>query len=487
MLHSPEIIPLPRRTATGTPAEPTVLVIAAVTDAAEQFAADVVACGFTPQTADSLHAASSLLQATPCEVCLVGELGDGECLSSLTAEISRRGAATQVIQVIDSCPVDEPRLLPHSPGVELLPRPYSLSQLGTVLYYATERARLLAENRRLKRQLSNHLLRMLVGHSPAMHALRRQVQEAADAETPVLVVGEPGTGVDAVALAIHESSRRAHRHFIKINCRVHSAESLEQELFGAESAPSSHRPPTRLDWANGGTLFLDAFEAIALPLQRRLYQVFSEQQFKADSGQTVRFDTRIIAGSEADLTSLLAAGLVRQDLYEFVQSGTISLPPLRDHLEDLAPLTESFLQQIADREGRPPRSLALDALTLLRRHPWPGNVRELESLLERACAIDCGTRITAAALEPWLAETVDPDAPCGGLTLSQMERKLIEATFVRFAGNRERTAKALDIGIRTLSGKLREYGYPPRGGPGSNQPNQPALRIHDDHAERRAA
>ena len=159
-------------------------------------------------------------------------------------------------------------------------------------------------------------------------------------------------------------------------------------------------------------------------------------------------------------------------------------------------MTEYFLRRVAGREGKPSRSIMIEALHVLQNYEWPGNVRELENLIERACALDWGAKLTAAMIEPWMSkesQNDDSDA-LPGMTLAEMERKLIEATFNRFAGNREKTAKALQIGIRTLSGKLREYGYPPRGGPGSNikawTPTPETINIHtdaDDSLDRRAA
>lgn len=151
-------------------------------------------------------------------------------------------------------------------------------------------------------------------------------------------------------------------------------------------------------------------------------------------------------------------GLFRRELYAEVGAGRIELPTLRSRKEDIGLLTEHFLRRVAAREGRPPRSITLEALRLLQDYSWSGNVRELENLIERTCALDWGTKLTASMIEPWLARPTDEEDSEGvaGLTLAEMERKLIEATFVRFAGNREKTAKALQIGIRTLSGKPRQ-------------------------------
>jgi DNA-binding NtrC family response regulator len=142
-------------------------------------------------------------------------------------------------------------------------------------------------------------------------------------------------------------------------------------------------------------------------------------------------------------------------------------------MDDLPVLAEHFLQQCSVKEGQPIRRVSEEALHRLLTYSWPGNARELENVIARCCSLTNAPVISAEEIEPWLEQT-DESTELPGLTLREMERKLIEATFNRFGGNRELTAKALKIGIRTLSGKLREYGYPPRGGPGSNRQEQRA-------------
>jgi DNA-binding NtrC family response regulator len=285
---------------------------------------------------------------------------------------------------------------------------------------------------------------------------------------------------------------------------VLSAETLEEELFGQsepEQGGMSRHKPGRLEQADGGTLLIDQIQFIALPVQKRLVNLLREQRFEhPETHERVRFDVRFAFGTHADLESLVERGLFRRDLYDEVCSSTIELPTLRLRKEDIGSLTEHFLRRVAGREGKPARSIMIDALHVLQNYEWPGNVRELENMIERACALDWGTKLTASMLEPWLSKDCSNEDPesLPGMTLAEMERKLIEATFNRFAGNREKTAKALQIGIRTLSGKLREYGYPPRGGPGSNikawsPSTTETVTIHTDHtdetdmSERRAA
>jgi DNA-binding NtrC family response regulator len=477
MMNShPDVIPFPQRAvAPAAETAPNVLIVTCDPEVAWRLENDVRSAGLSSRIVNSFDAAAQSLSLQACEVCLAGPLAPGETAGALAGLIQQKGWSTQLICLIAAPSEDAPQILPAANGIELLTQPYAPSTFSLTLSSACQRSRLMAENRRLKRQLSNRNLRDMVGHSPAMHNLRQQVQNISDHNACVLIQGEPGSGTDLVAQAIHDSGRRAHRPFVKIDCSVLSAETLEQDLFGqCESAPMGQtiRHAGRLELADGGTLLLEQVQFVALPVQKLIATLIREQCFvHPQTDERIRFDVRFVFGANTDLTSLVDRGLFRRDLYELATQSCVELPTLRSRKDDIAPLTEHFLRRIAGREGKPPRSLTLDALHVLQRHDWPGNVCELENVIERACALDWGSKLSAAMIEPWLTprEVTEEEADAlPGLTLAEMERKLIEATFNRFAGNREKTAKALQIGIRTLSGKLREYGYPPRGGPGSN-------------------
>ena len=473
----PDVIPFPQRAASPIAAEspPSILIVTCDPDEAQRLESDVRAAGLTCRAVPSHEAAAQSLAAQPSDVCLIGALPPGETTGALAGLIQQKGLATQPICVIPSSTEDGPQLLPAANGIDILHHPYTASYFVLAITTAVQKSRLQGENRRLKRQLNNRNLREMVGHSPAMHSLRQQVQSAAEQQGCVLLHGEPGTGIDLVAQAIHDSSPRAHRPFVKLDCSVLSAETLEQELFGESQAGQygqQQRLPGRLELADGGTLLLEQVQFMALPVQKVLVSLIRDQRFEhPQAGERVRFDVRFACGTHVDLARLVEKGLFRRDLHEAISQCCLELPTLRSRKDDIAPLTEHFLRRVSGREGKPPRSLTVDALHLLQKHDWPGNVRELENVVERACGLDWGTKLNASMIEAWLTprEITEEEADAlPGLTLAEMERKLIEATFNRFAGNREKTAKALQIGIRTLSGKLREYGYPPRGGPGSN-------------------
>jgi DNA-binding NtrC family response regulator len=244
-------------------------------------------------------------------------------------------------------------------------------------------------------------------------------------------------------------------------------ETLELQLFG-ENSPEGF--PGYLRMAEGGSILLDNVDTVALPFQRRLAQLLEQRATSVLHGSSDGPNIRFIAATHGDLNRLAMEGRFRDDLLQHLSGITLQSPPLRVRQNDIPLLVEHFISQISLKEGRPPRQVSAEGMRLLESHPWPGNVRELQNVIERACTVDVTELISSQDLSPWL-QNISPEeegVEGVGMTLREMERKLIESTFARCNGNRERTAQILKIGLRTLSGKLREYGYPPRGGPGSN-------------------
>jgi DNA-binding NtrC family response regulator len=334
---------------------------------------------------------------------------------------------------------------------------------------AIARARLSAENRRLRARLSQQLSSGLIGLGPAMVALRERVHELADDDRPALVQGEPGTEIVAVARAIHATSRRAHRPFAKIDCALLTSENLERELFGTSEGSESSNSG-RLTWAEGGSLLLENIDQASQRLHARLVEAIATAIRESDQGRRDDSHSVRLILSVQEHSGQLHDATFCDTLCGMLAATSISIPPLRERSEDLGLLAEATLDQFAAASGRQANRLSLNALNLLREHHWPENLTELQRILQQASACDSETRITAETIRPWLATGTEPNAEePEWLSLREMERRLIETTFARCGGNRERTAKALKIGLRTLSGKLREYGYPPRGGPGSNR------------------
>jgi len=256
---------------------------------------------------------------------------------------------------------------------------------------------------------------------------------------------------------------------------------MESELFGHERGAftGADSPRTgRFELADGGTILLDEITEIELPLQAKLLRVLQERSFERVGSSTTRdVDVRVLATTNRRLRDEVAAGRFREDLYYRLAVLPITIPPLRERSEDVPELVEYFLRRAAERLQREPCELEPAAMQLLVEYHWPGNVRELENIVTRASVLNLGLPIAADQLRDWLmdaprqfqharqavADSTDaPQTTEPSLNLDEMERKLIEATLDRFDGHRAKTAQALGIGIRTLSGKLKAYGYAPR-------------------------
>ncbi|MCA9080750.1 MAG: sigma-54-dependent Fis family transcriptional regulator [Planctomycetaceae bacterium] len=415
--------------------------------------------GYEAQAVSTLSELQDALVHGEYAAAVIDEPESTQAIENLEAAVRRADRATQFI-ILPS--IGQRMLPPRSVSCEIVDPPLTPERIGRSLFAAVGRAQLIAENIQLKQRLEGRMFDGLVGVSDATRKLRNDIQTVAEHNQPVLIHGEPGSGKSEVARAVHLTRSGPGLPFLAVRCGLLTAGAVEHELYGDAETPG------RLSSAAGGTLVFEDVDLLAAPLQQELASIIFNNAFK-HGGSYAPLEARIVATSCADLAKLVAEGKFDRRLYEVLAKTSIGIRPLRDRMEDLPVLTEYFLQQCAVREGQPIRRLTEDALDRLRNHPWTGNVREVENVISRCCSIAATSElVNAADLEPWL-EATENDAEDPGLTLREMERKLIEATFNRFGGNRELTAKALKIGIRTLSGKLREYGYPPRGGPGSNR------------------
>jgi transcriptional regulator with GAF, ATPase, and Fis domain len=258
-----------------------------------------------------------------------------------------------------------------------------------------------------------------------------------------------------------------------LNCPALSPQLAESELFGhrrgAFTGADADRTG-RFELASGGAILLDEITEIELPLQAKLLRVLQERTFEPVGSSETRFaDVRVIASTNRNLPAEIAAGRFRQDLYYRLAVVPLEMPPLRQRGDDVHQLADHFLERAARKLNRQRLELSADCRELLSAYHWPGNVRELENLITRACVLNTGEAITADQIRPWLQEpeciavggSAKPQAVAGA-SLDEIERATIIATLERFGGNRGQTAAALGIGLRTLSGKLRAWGFAPR-------------------------
>jgi len=390
-------------------------------------------------------------------------------------QIRQRRLPTQVLMITAHATISSAVEAMRQGAFDYLEKPFDVAQLEELVACAISRGQLLAPQHgsRAVDALATDDSIGMVGESPAMDELRSRLRQIAPTDETVLICGESGTGKELVARAIHALSRRASGELVSLNCPALSPQLTESELFGhrrgAFTGAEDHRVG-RFELAAGGTILLDEITEIDLALQAKLLRVLQERTFeRVGSSESVAADVRVIASTNRDLHTEVADGHFRQDLYYRLAVVPITMPPLRERGGDVQLLADFFLARAAERLERPKCELENDAGELFAQYHWPGNVRELENIITRACVLNDGSPINAAELRPWLEQpdqidrrATEPASLPVGTSLETMERQMIVATLEHFDGHRAKTAEALGIGIRTLSGKLRSYGYAPR-------------------------
>ncbi|HEX8177089.1 MAG TPA: sigma-54 dependent transcriptional regulator [Pyrinomonadaceae bacterium] len=301
----------------------------------------------------------------------------------------------------------------------------------------------------------------IVASSRAMREAVRLAEKVAATDANVLVTGESGAGKDALALFIHERSRRASQSFVKIDCAALPGELLEAELFGYERGAftgATESRPGRLEAAHRGTLVLDEIAHLTWDSQAKLLRVIEQREFERLGGRkTVRVDARLIALTNVDLDDAVKRRAFREDLFYRLNVVRIQVPPLRERREDAGKLAEGFLKTYSAKHGRPAREFTPQALALLEAYDWPGNVRELANTIERAVIVADGQRIEEAHLpQPLRASAARGRKGTQPRTLAELEADYIAETLEAARGNKSEAARVLGISRKNLYEKLRK-------------------------------
>jgi DNA-binding NtrC family response regulator len=384
---------------------------------------------------------------------------------------------------------------------DYITKPFSGDELLVTVERAIEHSRLLRENQILRAGATVEgsaasRAHQLIGDSPAINGVIDRMARIAESHGTVLITGESGAGKEVAARWIHEHSPRKNAPFLALNCAALSTSLLESELFGHEKGAYTGADKLRkgrFELADGGTLLLDEISEIAPEIQAKLLRVLQERAFeRVGSSASRAVDVRVIATTNRDLTGEARRGTFREDLYFRLNVLPVHMPPLRRHAEDIPTLVEFFLNETARREGKPVKAIEPEGLQLMVRYDWPGNVRELQNVCERASVLSTEGVIRAELIAPWLnaapapghncdadqefpttavkagamIEVRDADVASNGIprivcdghkTLEDVERETIIATLTSFNGHRQKSARALGIGVRTLGLKLKKW------------------------------
>ena len=381
----------------------------------------------------------------------------------LLKEIKKVSPSTPVIVITAYGTIENAVEAMKKGAYDYITKPITPDQIKLVLQKISRHKNLLRENRYLRAEVNQkYNFEELVGESPGMREVYSMIDKVAKTKATVLIQGESGTGKELVARAIHFRSPRRERPFIKLNCAALPEDLLESELFGHEKGAFTgavSRREGRFELADKGTLLLDEISETSSSFQTKLLRVLQEGEFERVGGtRTLKVDVRIIATTNRNLKKLVEEGKFRDDLYYRLNVLPIYLPPLRERREDIPLLTLHFLKKYSRRNGLKLKSISKECLQMLKEYYWPGNVRELENVIERMVVMN-----EKEALLPQDFAFLNLSSQnlnlsfSENLTLEEMEKKLIIETLRRTGGNRTKTAKILNISVRTIRNKLKKY------------------------------
>jgi DNA-binding NtrC family response regulator len=348
---------------------------------------------------------------------------------------------------------------------EYLVKPVDIDRLRLVVRRAVEsREARGALEEFVSREAESYQVGNILGRSPAIREVWKQIGAVSTTRAPVLLAGESGTGKELVAKAIHYASSDRDRPFVAVNCTALAPGVLESELFGhvrGAFTGADRDRPGRFELAGKGTLFLDEVAEIPLDLQAKLLRVLQERTFeRVGDARAVALEARVIAATHRDLTAMVAKGTFREDLYYRLRVVEIGLPPLRDRPGDIPILVEGLLAKINRDVHRQVRYVTPEALELLARYPWPGNVRELENMLTRAVVL-AKSDVLGADLLPIAGQPLPVASSAGDdelVTLRELERRHIARVLGHTEWNKRRACAILEISRPTLDRKIEEYG-----------------------------
>ncbi len=342
-------------------------------------------------------------------------------------------------------------------------KPLSVDKVLLTVRHALNELTLKQQNQRLHESFKGRY--QIIGMSPSIEELRRQIALVAPTDSSVLITGENGTGKELVARNIHFLSPRAHQPFVEINCAAIPEELIESELFGHEKGAFTGaiaRRRGKFDLADGGTIFLDEIGDMSLKTQARVLRILQEKRFERVGGrESIQVNVRVIAATNKKLETEMAHGRFREDLYYRLNVIPFQVPPLRERKEDIPLFINHFLKETDS--SVPTKKINSEGIQALIDYSWPGNVRELKNLIERIVVLSSSSKsIPMEEILPWLRKENSGEDFKESASLEEarqsFEKEFIESKLSENKGNISRTAEAIRISRENLSRKMRTLG-----------------------------
>ena len=437
--------------------------------------------GYTARTASNAENGLKILASDRIDLVLSDVKLPGMSGLEFLQAVKRANATIPVVMMTAYGTVESAVEAMKDGASDYVLKPFSIEEIKLIIRKELEVRQLHEENRLLREAVGRRYeFENIVAKSPAMQEVLAAVEQVAPSNATVLLGGESGVGKDMIARAIHQHSRRVNGPFIKINCTAIPENLLESELFGYEKGAftgAATAKPGKFELADKGTIFLDEIGDMPGSLQAKLLRVLQEREFeRLGATKTTKVDVRVVAATNQDLRAALEQGTFREDLYYRLNVVPISIPPLREHKEDIPYLVDHFVTRFAASAGKDIEGITPAAMKLLADFHWPGNVRELENIIERALVMASGPQIDVDDIRLDIVVPAGEHTALGsralaadgsalpllpeGMTLEQFEDKLIQEALQRAGGNKSQAARLLGLSRNALRYRLSKIGVP---------------------------
>jgi DNA-binding NtrC family response regulator len=429
--------------------------------------------GWHVETASGVRDAARAVELTSFDL-VVSDIrmrdGDG---FEVMCSVLKNSPTTAVILLTPFGSVPEAVESMRSGAFDYLTKPVSFEQLQSAAARVMKRMNEKTPSRVVASETANAgiVSTGIIGRSPLLLQALERARAAASTDADVLIEAESGTGKELLAKFIHATSDRSRKPFIAVNCAAVPEHLLESELFGHARGAftgASAAKAGKFELADGGTLLLDEIGEMPLNLQPKLLRILQEREFeRLGETRSIHVDIRVIATTNASLGSMVEQGRFRSDLYYRLNVIPLSIPSLRERLEDIPALAKYFAERFASESGSAVPVLDPGFIEKLQANSWPGNVRELANFMRRVLSLHQDTVIDTACFDKEFQplgkmQTASLAMPAPGMPISVLERMHLENTLALAHGNRTHAAVMLGISLRTMRNKIREYGLPPR-------------------------